>query len=95
MYPSILQFRNVFSGLLQNHGFSISNKLHIIMDHSEDYITETKTPLGHVDDHLIEAAHAHMNKRLMASNYLVKDITCENHGEKLKKCVLHINSYNL
>ena len=65
------------------------------MDHSEEYISETKTPLGHVNDQLIEAAHAHMNKRLMASNYLVKDITSENHGEKLKKCVLHINSYNL
>ena len=57
---SILQFRKVFSGLLQNHGFSIYNKLHIIMDHSEEYITETKTPLGHVNDQLIESAHAHM-----------------------------------
>ena len=64
-------------------------------NHSEDYMTETQTPLGHVNDQLIESAHAHMNKRLMAPNYLVKDITCEKHGEKLKKCVLHIKSYNL
>ena len=65
------------------------------MDHSQDYINETRKPLGHVNDQLVEASHAYVNKRLVNSNYNVKDVTSDIHAEKLRMCILHINSFNL
>ena len=39
--------------------------------------------------------HQYVDKRLTRSNYIVKDITSDIHGEKLLKGIHHINSYNL
>ena len=42
-----------------------------------------------------EAAHQYLNKRLLRSNYRVKDIESHAHGLKLYRCVLHMNAYNV
>ena len=68
-----------------------SNKMHIINDHFNMYIERN----GKAIDECIEAAHAAMNKRMSRTNYVVKDIHSEKHGENLLKCVLHLNSYNI
>ena len=51
--------------------------------------------LGQVDDGVVEAMHQFLDKRMRISNYVVKNLESEAHGEKKLKLVLHINSYNL
>ena len=69
--------------------------MHIINDHFNMYIERNGKAIGFYSDECIEAAHAAMNKRMSRSNYVVKDINSEKHGENLLKCVLHLNSYNI
>ena len=66
-----------------------------LLDHKEDFINATGNSLGRVNDQLIEAVHSYMNKRMVRSNYWVKEVTTEKHGEQLYKCILHINTYNI
>ena len=65
------------------------------MDHVGDYIEATNKGLGQVSDQIVEAAHSALNKRLVSSNYWVKDLESDNHGVKLYRCILHFNSYNI
>ena len=74
---------------------TVPNKVHIIIDHVEDYIDATGHGLGTTIDQIVEACHSQLNKRLVSSNYWVKDLTSEIHGIKLFKAILHFNSYNI
>ena len=58
---------------------TIPNKVHIIIDHVEDYIDATGHGLGTTSDQMVEACHSQLNKRLVSSNYWVKDLTSEIH----------------
>ena len=70
-------------------------KFHIIESHLKFYFQQTGKSLGFYTDQLIEAMHQYVDKRLTRSNYVVKDITSDIHGENLLKGVNHINTYNL
>ena len=54
-----------------------------------------KKPLGAYTDQLVESMHQHTEKIFGRSNYHVKDIESDIHGEKLEAGVRHLNSYNL
>ena len=64
-------------------------------EHVKFYFQQTGKSLGFYTDQLIEAMHQYVDKRLTRSNYVVKDVTSDIHGEKLHKGINHINSYNL
>ena len=85
------QFLTQVNGSLLNKTL----KIHIMEDHIKDYFDLTQKPLGKRTDQTTEAAHQFMNKRMIRSNYVVKDIESQAHGLKLYHCVLHINSYNI
>ena len=61
----------------------------------EEYILTTGKGLGRVSDQIVEACHSALNKRLMKSNYWVKDVESSQHGKKFYKGILHFNSYNI
>ena len=80
---------------MSNFFLSIPNKVHIIIDHVEDYINMTGDTLGKVTDQTVEAAHSALNKRLVQSNYLVKDKESDIHGIKFYRGICHFNCYNV
>ena len=92
---AIENFRRDFLTLHQKFGISITNKIHIIIDHVEDYISKSGKGLGRITDQTVEALHSALNKRLTSSNYWIKDINSEKHGHKLYSGILHFNSYNV
>ena len=92
---SLRSFSQAWQTLHQEHGVSITNKVHIIMDHVQEYILSTGKGLGRVSDQIVEACHSALNKRLMRSNYWVKDVESSQHGKKFYKGILHFNSYNI
>ena len=51
--------------------------------------------LKHVTDELVEHMHKFVEKRMVISGYIVKDITNVSHGNKLFQAVTHVNCYNL
>ena len=51
--------------LAREHGVSITNEVHIIMDHVEEYILTTAKGLGRMSDQIVEACHSAVNKRLI------------------------------
>ena len=50
-------------------------KLHILIDHLEDYFHRTDATLIKTRDQLCEKMHQHLNNRPMCSFYIVKDVT--------------------
>ena len=92
---AIENFRRDILTLHKKFGISISNKIHIIIDHVDDNISESGKGLGHVTDQTVEALHSALNKRLSSGNYWIKDLDSEKHGHKLYRGVLHFNSYNI
>ena len=81
--------------LVKEFKISIPVKIHIIVDHLEDYFNlNGGKPLGDTSDQTVEAAHQHVNKRLMESGYWNKAVESVGHGLSLLKGILHINGYN-
>ena len=76
-------------------GANFTNKFHIIESHLKTYFNTTKKSLGYYTDQLIEAMHQHAESVFSDSNYNVKDLSSDKHGEKLLAGVHHLNSYNL
>ena len=91
----ITKFKQDFSDLRAIFEISITNKIHFLQDHLEDQLDMTGEGLGEVDDGVVEAMHQFLDKRMRISNYTVKNLESEAHGEKKLKLVLHINGYNL
>ena len=81
--------------LVVKFNINISNKLHIIFDHLQDYYDYTNLSLIKTGDELIESMHQYVDKRMQKSNYMVKDYLNPRHGEKFYHSVLHLNSYNI
>ena len=91
----IIKFKQDYSDINAIFGISVPNKVHFLQDHLEDYLDMTGEGLGQVDDGVVEAMHQFLDKRMRVSNYVVKNLESEAHGEKKLKLVLHINGYNL
>ena len=77
------------------YGLSITPKMHILLCHFEEYIKLTGKPLGYVSDQTVEMCHQIVNNRFTKSNYYVKAVESDKHGENLLRGVLHVNSYNI
>ena len=92
---SIKWFSEKYKVLHMTHDISITNKVHIICDHVEDYIRLTGKGLGRVSDQIVEGLHSALNKRLCSSNYWIKDVESEVHGNNFLKGICHFNSYNI
>ena len=87
------------AGLIYEYYYSISSSDNInikMVKRKLVYMCETcgKTEKDFTSKK-IEAMHQYVYKRLTRSNYVVKDVTSDIHGEKLHKGINHINSYNL
>ena len=95
-YESFIDnFVSAYHNLHDKWGLSLTPKFHIIEAHLKFYFRVTGKSLGFYTDQLVESMHQWVNKRFTNSNYYVKDITSDIHGEKLFKGVNHLNSYNL
>ena len=95
-YENIIdKFVSSYKQLNKSFGVSYINKFHIIESHLKYYFDSTKKPLGAYTDQLVESMHQHTEKIFSRSNYHVKDIESDIHGEKLEAGVHHLNSYNL
>ena len=64
-------------------------------EHIGQYLDLTGKPLGTRTDQTTESAHQKLNKRIVRSQYQMKDIESETHGLKLYRAVLHSNAYSL
>ena len=73
----------------------IPPKLHIIIDHLDEYFSDTNLSLVKTSDQLIENMHQYVHKVMSRSMYTVKDPLNPQHGKLLFKAVKHINSMNI
>jgi hypothetical protein len=96
-YPKVIDnFRTAWFKLTNEYpNVSTTPKIHIILHHLEDYFDETNMTLIKATDELVENMHQYLHKRLMRSNYLVKDLSNPNQGHRLYRAVRHLNSYNI
>ena len=92
---AIASFEESIMFLHGKYSLSITPKLHIMIDHVPDYIEMTGKPLGYISDQTIENAHQLVNRRMERSNYYVKAIDSDVHGENLYKGIMHVNTYNI
>ena len=60
----------------------------------QEYFDEVGESLTKTTDQLVESAHQYTHKSLVRGNYIVKDVTSPQHGDKLLRGILHLNSYN-
>ena len=88
-------FRSSWFKLTDEYDISTTPKIHILLDHLEDYFDLTNITLKKVTDELCENMHQVLNKMLIKSMYFVKDVSNPNHGPRLLSAVKHLNSYNL
>ena len=71
------------------YGISTKPKIHIILDHLEDYFNETEMSLLKTTGEIVEGFHQLVNKRLSKA-YFVKDLSNPHNGERLVNltCIL-------
>ena len=82
---SLASFEENILFLHGKYSLSITPKLHILMDHVGDYIEMTGKPLGYISDQTVEKCHQLVNSRFEKSNYYVKCLESDIHGENLLK----------
>ena len=90
---SLASFEENILFLHGKYSLSITPKLHILMDHVGDYIEMTGKPLGYISDQTVEKCHQLVNSRFEKSNYYVKCLESDIHGENLLKGIKHMNTY--
>ena len=94
-YRVIDNFRTSWYTLTNEYDISTTPKIHILLDHLEDYFYQTNMTLIKVTDKLCENMHKYLSKRLVQSMYHVKDVSNPNHGARLIRALRHLNTYNL
>ena len=95
-FPDIIKrFSSNWIRLKKEFHVPITNKVHIIVSHLEDYLNLTNRPLGKCSDQVIERIHQELHQRFTYSNYLMKDLTHPNFLVKFEKGLMHFNAYNV
>ena len=85
-YEEIIKtFKSEWNLLKEEFQVSKTLKVHIMEDHIGQYIKDTGKPLGKSSDETVESCHQWLNKRLVSSGYLTKDIMSDENGERLHK----------
>ena len=87
-------FAKAWFRLQKRYNISTTPKVHIILDHLEDYFDMSELSLRKTTEEVVEQMHQYVHKRL-SKGYWVKDVLNPNHGILLLKGVNHINCYNL
>ena len=59
----------------------------------QDYFDEIQESLSKTSDQCIESAHQETHRALVRGGYVVKDVKAPQHGKKLLRGILHMNSY--
>ena len=88
-------FRFAWHNLVDQYVITTTPKIHILLDHLEDYFDNCNVTLIKTSDELIENMHKVLNRRMMRSFYFVKDVLNPAHGARLFRAMQHLNSYNL
>lgn len=95
-YAGIInRFSNKWFILADKFNLSTTPKLHIIIDHLEEYYSDTNLSLVKTSDQLIENMHQYVHKVMSRSMYVIKHTLNPQHGKFLLKAVKHINSMNV
>ena len=95
-YTAIInRFSNKWLILADKFNLSTPPKLHIIIDHLDEYYSDTNLSLVKTSDQLIENMHQYVHKVMSRSMYIVKHPLNPQHGKLLLKAVKHINSMNV
>ena len=93
-YESIIDdFTNSWMNLKNKYGTTVPNKVHIITTHLKTFMKKQKT-LYQKSDQTVESIHQEFEKRLVQSNYKVKNFRSQAHGIKLQRGTIHFNAYN-
>ena len=91
----INRFANKWFILADKFQLSTPPKIHIIIDHLQDYFNATGLSLVKTSDQLIENMHQFVHKHMSRSNYYVKHVKNPHHGRLLFKAVQHLNCMNI
>ena len=90
----IAQYCDAVLEVHSKHGFSITPKIHIIMDHLIEWLDVFGVPLGKFSEHELEATHYEFNK-LWTKRFQVKEISSPDYTARLLKACLTFNERNL
>ena len=94
-YTKIInKFKKYYMILIVKFNVNISNKIHTIFDHLQDYYDNTGPSIIKTEMNWL-SMHQYVDKRMHKSNYMVNDCLNLCHGEKLYHAILHINGYNI
>ena len=89
-------FKTAWYAIVQKYlNVSTTPKIHILLDHLEDYFDLTNVTLKKVTDELCENMQQFLVRRLVRSMYYVKHVSNTNHRARLFRAVRHLNSYNI
>ena len=91
----INRFSNKWFILSDKFQLSTPPKIHIIIDHLQDYFDATGLSLVKTSDQLIENMHQFVHKHMSRSNYYVNHVRNPHHGRLLFKAVQHLNCMNI
>ena len=95
VFEVIKSFENAYMCLKEKFNISITNKVHIIIDHLSDYLKENKTTLRSTTDQTIESTHSKLDKFLRRHGYFRKDPDSSTSGKKLLDGICAWNAYVL
>ena len=92
--PSSGRWRHILTAHNEKGSLSLLLKRTTLQPfHFQEYFDETKASLAKTSDQLIESAHQETHRALVRGGYIVKDVKSPQHGEKLLRGILHMNSY--
>ena len=95
-YTAVINsFSNKWYILADKFRLSTPPKLHIIIDHLQEYFDATGLSLVKTSDQLIENMHQYVHKMMSQSNYYVKHVENPHHGILLFRAVQHLNCMNI
>ena len=95
-FPNLIkEFSSNWMRLKREFEVPITNKVHILCDHLEDFLKLTNVPLGLCSDQVIERIHQQLHQRFSCSNYSMKALTHPRYIEKFERGILHYNAYNV
>ena len=78
-YKEVIEnFSDSWLKLKENHGTTITNKVHIIMEHLGEYFYRSGSTLKYASDQVVESSHQEFSKRMDSGNYNVKNFKAKN-----------------
>ena len=95
IYEVIKSFRDSYIELKDQFTISVTNKVHVIIDHLPEYFERNKTTLLKTSDQTIEATHSKLDQFLKTHGYFRKNNDDPKSGVKLFEGILAWNSYIL